>query len=595
MSLKIFFPECLNNSIIEIEEAIDGLGSNDNGIDAYLVDEKSKIMHFFQFKTTDSWDKKTITPNDAAYFFDLEHRLNSQDTHKNKKIQNIIDDYKNNINKGYSAEFHFFTSYNLLNTNSLNRLYDKNKFYFYTLDDVYDKLQEYESISKDEPDNCELEFYTEDNNKVIPEWCFGKQEGVIRKTSIGIVTGFSLIELYTEYKKALFSRNVRNFLGDKGINKDIIYTAENKPENFYFYNNGITITCEKYEKRGKKLQLKKPQIINGAQTISSIYCAYENKNKDKTLSKDVIKNHFNRLLVMTRIIQTTKSDDSKFSTNVTKYNNTQNKILIQDFYANNNRQKRIYELLEKEGYFYEHKRGSSDLLSKEDRLKYKNKIIGIGDLTMIWNTFKNCDSGTTSKKSKLFEEEKFNEIFDDNSDNIDSIKKMIVAFNLYQILNDIKKSINYLSKNKIYSNKQSDYTLELNEILSEPQLMILKNHKFNDYSEDDCKRVIEQLEPLKYPYSIISIVGYIFKKIQDKINIIDYYKDYRLYEIIQKNMFRKIAIQIQKNFRKEDLLGNIIHYFKTDKVEKDFENYIKKEEINENKSVFELYELDKLI
>lgn len=595
MSLKIFFPECLNNSIIEIEEAIDGLGSNDNGIDAYLVDEKSKIMHFFQFKTTDNWDKKSISPNDASYFFDLENRLNSQENHKNKKIQSIIDDYKNNIIKGYSAEFHFFTSYNLSNTDSLNRSYNKNKFDFYTLDDVYHKLQEYESISKDEPDNCELEFYTEYNDKIIPEWYFGKQEGVIRKTSIGIVTGFSLIELYTEYKKALFSRNVRNFLGDKGINKDIIYTAENKPENFYFYNNGITITCEKYDKKGKRLQLKKPQIINGAQTISSIYCAYENKNKDKTLTKDVIKNHFNKLLVMTRVIQTTKSDDSKFSTNVTKYNNTQNKILIQDFYANNNRQKRISELLEKEGYFYEHKRGSSDLLSKEDRLKYKNKIIVIGDLTMIWNTFKNCDSGTTSKKSKLFEEEKFNEIFDDNSDNIDSIKKMIIAFNLYQILNDVKKSINYLSKNKIYSNKQSTYTLDLNEILSGPQLEILKNHKFNDYSEDDCKRVIEQLEPLKYPYSIISIVGYIFKKLQDKINIVDYYKDYRFYEIIQKNMFRKIAIQIQKNFRKEDPLGNIIHYFKTEKVEKDFENYIKEEEINDNKSVLELYDLNKLM
>ncbi len=84
LCLKIFFPECLdNNSSISIENAIDGLGSNDDGIDAYLVDEKSKIMHFFQFKTKNSYEKNTIRPNDAGYFFDLEEKLEEQEQHNN--------------------------------------------------------------------------------------------------------------------------------------------------------------------------------------------------------------------------------------------------------------------------------------------------------------------------------------------------------------------------------------------------------------------------------------------------------------------------------------------------------------------------------
>ena len=62
----------------------------------------------------------------------------------------------------------------------------------------------------------------------------------------------------------------------------MISTAKDHPEIFYYYNNGITITCEKFLKEGNKLKLTKPQIINGAQTVCSIYDAYE-----ETLRKTV--------------------------------------------------------------------------------------------------------------------------------------------------------------------------------------------------------------------------------------------------------------------------------------------------------------------
>ena len=84
---------------------------------------------------------------------------------------------------------------------------------------------------------------------------------------------------------------------------------------------------------------------------------------------------------------------------------------------------------------------------------------------MIYNTFKNHDSGTTSKKNKLFEKEIFESIFDNDSCNQENIKKMIIAFNLYQILNDVKKNINNLKKGKTVKNI-SDYTLPLEKILS---------------------------------------------------------------------------------------------------------------------------------
>ncbi|AJJ47755.1 AIPR family protein [Francisella tularensis] len=73
-----------------------------------------------------------------------------------------------------------------------------------------------------------------------------------------------------------------------------------------------------------KLILDKPQVINGAQTVTSVYEALNRKD-------DI---HKNKLHLMVRVIQTTKDEQAGFSKNVTKYNNSQNKIELQDHYAN---------------------------------------------------------------------------------------------------------------------------------------------------------------------------------------------------------------------------------------------------------------------
>ena len=606
LCLKIFFPECLNDSDINLNEAIEGLGSNDCGIDAFLVDEKQKVMHFFQFKTTQNWNKETISPKDAEYFFGMKARLETTKNHSNSKVQDIIDQYNNavkynknhNENK-YSFKFHFFTSYNLSNTNSLNRDYDKDLFLFYDLDDVFEKLKEYESGVSEEPDECFIEFYNQLGDKNIQIWDL-KIDNMTKKTSIGIVTGWSLINLYHKNMKALFHRNVRNFLGNKGINKKIIKTAESKPKNFYFYNNGITITCDKYDKVGSCLKLKRPQVINGAQTISSIYQAYENLRKDKTNSESSLRAHFESLLVMTRIIQSTIRDDTNFSREITEYNNTQNKILAQDFFANDSTQNVIYKKLLEFGYFYEHKRGMFNEEYKKNKevlkeIKDKDKIIEIGDLTMIYNTFKNCDSSTTSKKSKLFEKNNFNDIFDKDCTTDKGIKKMIIAFNLYKILKDVGKQMEYLKKkNEKTIKTTSEFTINIRDILTEAYIELLQNGKFEGLSEEQCKNKIDELEALKYPFSIISIIGYILKEIEKDLNkdISQYYNDRMFYEKIQKKLFQKISKTIKENFRKNNELGNIIHYFKTEKVEKDFETYIIDNKFDNNVSISELYGID---
>jgi hypothetical protein len=58
------------------------------------------------------------------------------------------------------------------------------------------------------------------------------------------IKGKKLFELFSEYKTNLFSANIRDYLGsrksDSNINNGIKKTAEQSPENFFVYNNGIT-------------------------------------------------------------------------------------------------------------------------------------------------------------------------------------------------------------------------------------------------------------------------------------------------------------------------------------------------------------------
>lgn len=72
-----------------------------------------------------------------------------------------------------------------------------------------------------------------------------------------------------------FSDNVRGVLS---VNKKMISTIENEPQNFVKYNNGVSITGE-VDDLGLDICIKNPVINNGQQTITTLIRT--NKNLDK--------------------------------------------------------------------------------------------------------------------------------------------------------------------------------------------------------------------------------------------------------------------------------------------------------------------------
>jgi len=168
----------------------------------------------------------------------------------------------------------------------------------------------------------------------------------------GLVSGEDLACLLDIQGKKLFSPNIRYFLGATEVNDSILETVKAEPGFFWYYNNGITAISTKITKAplgGDKkdtglFECDGFSVINGAQTIGSLLKAKE------------LGHNTGSITISIRIIEIAE-DNSRFELNVTRKNNTQNKIDSRDFVALERNQRRIYDELIVEGIVYAYKSG----------------------------------------------------------------------------------------------------------------------------------------------------------------------------------------------------------------------------------------------
>jgi hypothetical protein len=134
-----------------------------------------------------------------------------------------------------------------------------------------------------------------------------------------------LIDLFNRVGINLFNYNIRNPLGDVGKNKKIKVTAKEEPENFFFYNNGISAICNSLDLSKIKdgyISGGGLSIVNGAQTVRSLVSAGHDPSKQD-------------LKVLMRITEMASHGTKReVLRKITEYNNTQNAILPSDFYSN---------------------------------------------------------------------------------------------------------------------------------------------------------------------------------------------------------------------------------------------------------------------
>ena len=100
-----------------------------------------------------------------------------------------------------------------------------------------------------------------------------------KRVLIGRISVHELHRLFEEHGDQLLERNVRRFLGHANrVNIDIRDTLLNpdRSPNFYFYNNGITAICDRFDfnalqRADHRVQLRNLQVVNGGQTCKTIH------------------------------------------------------------------------------------------------------------------------------------------------------------------------------------------------------------------------------------------------------------------------------------------------------------------------------------
>ena len=193
---------------------------------------------------------------------------------------------------------------------------------------------------------------------------------------LAILSGTLLASIYDQYGPRLLERNVRSFLQVKGaVNKGIRDTLRDEPDMFLAYNNGISVTAESVDivrdENGKPSikKIRDMQIVNGGQTTASVYNAKKDKKIDADLSKVFIQ--------MKLSVITSPEEMDEIVPRISAYANTQNKIQMADFSANDPYHRKIEDFsriiwapaqngAKPQNWFYERARGQySDMLSKE--------------------------------------------------------------------------------------------------------------------------------------------------------------------------------------------------------------------------------------
>ncbi len=363
---------------------------NDKSIDCFVHYQENKELYILQCKYYDL--DGVIARKDVSDFLQMPlTALLRGDYKKSRELQRIFNIAVND--KEYKIYFHFYstsTYYSNDIDDSFKRFNSDNKQYaallhgeFIDLKGIYER---YYGVSYKDKKNLTFNLGTVNKGTFaslrdeykIPD---------LRCEAYYIITPvYEIYRLRSEAKKEgyqLFEENIREFLGESTVNKGIIDTLRGtEKNNFLFYNNGITMICSKVGKEENRnemryLEIFNPQIVNGCQTVNSIYTVLN----DGQSEKEIQENYSNVFVMVKVLVISDKSETDKlFYRNVVKFTNRQNSVPDKVFAANEQTVFiRIQKEFEKRGVFLRVKQSDKQKFDTEYKEKQKADMIKIAN------------------------------------------------------------------------------------------------------------------------------------------------------------------------------------------------------------------------
>lgn len=297
-------------------------GSADGGID--YIFNKDDVMYLVQGKTSEGLSYEDI----RNIFFKMNTTINNFEKMKydsySEKLKSTYLNAYDDLSENKNITLVLFTKTEF--TENLKLKIDELKkedflcnynVEIYDAKDIEFKVM---TISSDK------EFIKQDSIKL------SGAKNVLKYGENGIIVNIkasSLKRLYAKhYNDGLFSYNLREYISQKNVDDGIENTIKREKDNFWFYNNGITIGCEDFDIDGYVLKLYNFSIINGAQTTTKIG---ESKLIDNEYDFDIV----------CKVVKANDglNDESGFIMKISEASNSQKPIKARDLKANAREQK----------------------------------------------------------------------------------------------------------------------------------------------------------------------------------------------------------------------------------------------------------------
>lgn len=348
----VFLEEYMQD-IDDVEEIMTD-GSGDLGIDAFQVDQDANTVDIFQFKyATDFETTKTgkIKQTDLDKLLArLDQILNKNASilkYANPEIQRLITNFwKACETTRFDIRIHFVTNLESPVTESIRKTYDKSFDQYGAVIRYYDLNQIIELVlaKRIKRKDVSLQF----SGKSY----FQKQDGDIRCLT-GTINALKMIDAISgdgTLDETIFDENVRMYLKSKGeINAEIQTSAlSNENYKFFYFNNGITVICDRLRytpgSDSPVIEVQGIQIVNGSQTLHSLYEIYKDPN---------LKEKLQDVYLLIRIYEVT---NRQLGQDIARFTNSQNPVKGRDTHSNDWLQVKLQEQFSLHGYFYSRKK-----------------------------------------------------------------------------------------------------------------------------------------------------------------------------------------------------------------------------------------------
>jgi hypothetical protein len=484
-----------------IDESVNAVtdGFKDNGIDAIFYDEQQDTLYLVQSKMIYEGKGEPDVGDMGKYMNGITDLISEKydrfNAKINKKVPILQDAFDNsrirmNIILAYTGKGFAEPNKQLINDilEDLNESSDWVYFTDFNLKALHGTL---DTVLDGNPINSEIS---------LSNW------GSIDEpypAYYGLISAYDLALLWKNNRKKLFAENIRNFIGLSEINIGILKTIENEPQNFVYYNNGVTVLCQDIlplpartvGKTTGLFECKGISIINGAQTVGSLGIAIDKYPEQLKLCKVFI-----RLIPMNKC-------PSDFGITITKNSNTQNKIEKRDFVSLDPYQSNLRTELLLDGINYHYKRS-------DEYIPFDDKNCTLEEATVALACFQDDSYYAVTAKREVgrfwddLTSAPYKTIFSDSL-------KPILLWRSVQVYRVVSK---YLSDNKVNkSGRESStytfsnyFTLSIVFALIPKECFMNPNYDFNQYISAELNQLtstvigkVFEIAEQEYPNSYI--------------------------------------------------------------------------------------------